>query len=107
MYKLFIDDERWPTEYNWVIARSSMLAMRCILDRGIPTEMALDHDLGGDDTIMIFLKEFEEFLFFEKLKLPENFKFSVHSQNPIGAKAANLFMLDLIKQYNSMPEVPS
>lgn len=51
-WKLFIDDERWPVTRGWVIARSTQEAIDNIKLRGMPNEIAFDHDLGLDDTAM-------------------------------------------------------
>lgn len=94
-YKLFIDDERFPTTSDWIIARSSADAKFEVLERGLPIEIALDHDLGGDDTIRVFLKWLFDYLLDTSMKFPVGFKWSVHSQNPIGAKWITLYMQDL------------
>lgn len=86
MYKLFIDDERDPVRDDWVIARSSAEAIKIIEERGCPQEIAFDHDLGQNDTVTRnFLRWFEDALLDGKIRMPELFTFSVHSQNPIGA----------------------
>ncbi len=59
-WKLYLDDERFPREQDgegpWVLARSSTQAMLVVRKLGVPSFMSLDHDLGGDDTSMVFLK---------------------------------------------------
>jgi hypothetical protein len=51
---------------------------------GIPEFVSFDHDLGNDDTSRIFIN----WMIFEvldgNLKIPNNFTYDVHSQNPIG-----------------------
>lgn len=83
-YNLFIDDEREPSfigvdnlEY-WKIARTSEEAIKIIQDHGLPQFISFDHDLGGHDTAMVVCK-----FLANELQCPE-FKFAVHSQNPIG-----------------------
>lgn len=83
-YKLFIDDLRDPVLNNWVIARSSVEAIKIVTERGCPKEIAFDHDLGGDDTVLNFLKYFENALLDKSITMPDTFIFSVHSANPIG-----------------------
>ena len=95
-YKLFIDDERCPTTPDWMIARTSYDAIWMVENYGMPTEIAFDHDLGGEDTTMVFLKWLEQKLMEEFVAFPTNFKYSIHSQNPIGAKNIKLYMEDLL-----------
>lgn len=98
-YKMFIDDERWPAAPDWLICRSSRDCILAVEYYGLPEFIAFDHDLGGDDTSMAFIKWLDLRLGDGTLKLPENFKFSVHSQNPVGAKNIELYMNDLIQYY--------
>lgn len=98
-YKLFIDDERYPIRPDCMIARTSFDAIYFVQNYGLPIEMMLDHDLGGQDTAMVFLKWFEKFLDETDQTLLKGFTYSIHSQNPIGANAMKLFMEDLILQY--------
>lgn len=95
-YKLFIDDERYPTTPDWMVARTSYDAIWMVENYGMPTEIAFDHDLGGEDTTMVFLKWLEQKLMEEFVAFPANFKYSIHSQNPIGAKNVKLYMEDLL-----------
>jgi len=85
-YRLFIDDERDPVCPNcWIVVRSSDHAIKVVASLGLPVEIAFDHDLGGDDTSIKFINWLMDGLLDGNLILPENFKYSVHSQNPIGA----------------------
>lgn len=85
-YKLFIDDERFPVTDDWIVARSSQEAVGVITVYGFPMEIAFDHDLGGDDTSMRFINWLLDQILDENLAIPVGFKYSVHSQNPVGAK---------------------
>lgn len=49
IYKLFIDDERFPTKPDWFVARTSEQAITAIKNYGFPKEIAFDHYLGDDD----------------------------------------------------------
>lgn len=84
-YKLFIDDERFPFSDDWVIARSSEEAIQIMADRGLPTHIAFDHDLGGHDTSGRVVNWIIEALLDGHEIVTDTFSFSVHSQNPIGA----------------------
>lgn len=81
-YKLFIDDERTPVGDDWIVARSSSDAMAVAFIYGIPDFISFDHDLGGDDTTMVFLKWLAEFCLNNKYNF--DFEYEVHSQNPVG-----------------------
>ena len=84
-WKLFLDDERFPVTDDWVLARSSQEAIWQVTSWGLPVEIAFDHDLGGDDTSIKFIHWMIEHVLDGDLIIPEGFKYSVHSQNPIGA----------------------
>ena len=85
-YKLFIDDERFPVTDDWVILRSSQQAINYVRINGCPGEISFDHDLGGEDTSMVFLHWLVNFVLEGGTIFPSDFKYSVHSQNPIGKK---------------------
>lgn len=78
-YKLYLDDLRPSPGSEWVVARSSNEAEVIIIKQGLPRFMSLDHDLGGDDTTMKFLKSMTEL--FPNGPVPEYY---VHSANPVG-----------------------
>ena len=85
-YKLFIDDERFPTDSTCVIARSSHEAMQVVITRGIPDVILFDHDLGSDDTSMVFLHAFIDHVLGNGILFPRDFTYSIHSQNPVGSE---------------------
>lgn len=92
-WKLYLDDVRDPTESDYVLARSSVMAVvRCVETDELPVFMSLDHDLGEGDDAMKFLKEL--YCLWEKggsdpKKIPD---YVVHSANPIGAKNIIAYM---------------
>src|SRR5690606_38036207 len=45
-YKMFLDDERYPSTVNWVIVRSYEQAVEIIKEIGLPSFISFDHDLG-------------------------------------------------------------
>lgn len=61
-WNLWLDDTRDPRYHDgdnegyWVWATSSEEALRIVGNEGCPDNMALDHDLGGEDSGMKFLK---------------------------------------------------
>jgi hypothetical protein len=85
--KLFLDDLRDPPDTSWVLARSTREALE-ICRETWPTELALDHDLGGDDTVMIFLKSLYEMS--EDKPIPS---WKIHSANPAGRLNIESFMM--------------
>lgn len=85
--KLFLDDERDPsfTDPDLKIARSFEEAVELVKIHGFPDEVFFDHDLGEGRNGY----HFAMFLVDQDLDngtMPENFKYSVHSQNPTGKK---------------------
>lgn len=96
-YKLFIDDERDPITEDWVIARSSTEAINAIMKFGMPIEIAFDHDLGGTDTSILFIRKLIELVLDGDIAMPHDFKFNVHSQNPIGAQNIKFLMRGLLE----------
>lgn len=84
--KLFVDDLRSPPDDSWVVARSTKEALE-ICGKTWPTELSLDHDLGGDDRVMDFLKSFYEMS--GNKNIPS---WKVHSANPVGRLNIESFM---------------
>lgn len=88
-YKLFIDDERSPPDETWVVTRSSYDALDYIETNGMPNFISFDHDLGGEDTTMVFLKKLVEYVW-NGTDSPPDYK--VHSANPVGSQNIISFM---------------
>ena len=87
-WKLFLDDLRdpGPSAMDAVICRTSQEAIDEMAVRGCPEVIYFDHDLGGDDTSMVFINHLVEELLDGHVILPENFEYSVHSANPVGVR---------------------
>ncbi len=109
-YKMFIDDERSPSflekfgftrsEYvDMVVVRSSQNAIQTIVKHGMPSFISFDHDLGGGDTGREVVKWLTESLLDDRIKLPVDFDFFVHSQNPVGAKWIADTMDGIVKEF--------
>lgn len=96
---LFLDDERYPTSPDCLIARNSYDAITFTKMWGIPTEMRLDHDLGGGDTTMVFLEWLMTYMLDNGVVFPEDFKYSIHSQNPVGAENMKSYMDQLLEYF--------
>ena len=84
--KLFIDDLRFPVDDSWVIVRSSHEALEYIEANGCPDIISFDHDLGGDDTSMVFLHRFLDLDMDGIINIPTGFTYHIHSANPVGVK---------------------
>lgn len=96
-WKLFLDDERHPSDvfgtessesHGWTVARSVSEARQLVLNQGFPNRIAWDHDLGegdpGGNTSVDFLKWLINYaLDTNYTKFP---KYSIHTQNPEGRK---------------------
>lgn len=101
MWRLFLDDDRYPLTVSgvhddWKLARNVDDAMWYIRTYGIPYHMSLDHDLGPNKLSgMDFCKLFTAHLIDNSLKLPSNFTFYIHSQNPVGRDNMLNYMLSL------------
>lgn len=103
-WKLFLDDERFPVDPEFCIARNSYDAIWMVKQLGCPVEIAFDHDLSGNDTVMTFLRWFEDAVIDGVIDLPKNFCYSVHSQNPVGAENIRSRMDQLIKHFGETDE---
>ena len=96
-YIMFIDDERFPPNDGqvWKVCRSMAQVDQTIDTFGFPNFISFDHDLGdGQPTGMDIARWLIE-CDMDTLGLPRDFKFYVHSQNPIGKR--NIEML--LNQY--------
>lgn len=104
-WKLFLDDERFPAKNveNAIIRRSSKEAIElCLEMKSFPNEIMFDHDLGGDDTSIRFIRWMIDMLLDDQsgnFKLPVDFKYSIHSQNPIGAANIKSYMDGIIQEF--------
>lgn len=123
-WNLFIDDERnledvtwapWQVREKyrneeWVIVRSYGDAMAEILNRGFPSFISFDHDLGdvseytGYDVAKQLVEN--DIISGEKetrkaYKFPENFDFYVHSKNVVGGKNIQSYLQNYLFFKNS------
>lgn len=98
-YRLFIDDERFLVTPDWFIARNSFQAIKALELYGMPKEIAFDHDLGSQDTAIVFINHLENEMIDHGLKFPKGFIYTVHSQNPIGAANIISKMDSLIRHF--------
>jgi len=98
-YKLFLDDERFPADNTWIIARNFSDARWYIENCGIPEVISFDHDLGPSRiTGMDFAKWFCAFIMDNDI--PYNgMQYTVHSMNPVGAANIDGYMSNFLKDY--------
>lgn len=86
-YKLFIDDERFPASDGpeWVIARNKVEVLAAIELWGMPYFVSFDHDLGEmEPTGHAIAVELVSMAMDGEITFSDEFKFYVHSQNPVG-----------------------
>lgn len=84
--RMFIDDTREPCERFDVIVRSARDAISWMEKNGCPSYISFDHDLGdGIDAIGIVNWMIEMDLNNNGNFIPKDFRYNVHSANPIGA----------------------
>ena len=88
-WSMYIDDERTPrtSTREWTIVRSVEDAIKAIQDKGFPSYISFDHDLGdnvptGHDLAKWIVENDLEGL----IQIPADFEYNVHSANPVGAK---------------------
>lgn len=100
-YKIFLDDLRYPEKLeDWHIARSSEEGIRIIEELGLPNFISFDHDLGGDDDAIKFIKKMIAFMFNYNMKLPKGFDYQVHSMNPVGRENIHGLMRNFVKTFS-------
>ena len=88
--KLYIDDIRVPKDETFVIVRSYQDAINYVQKNDIPMYISFDHDLGVDTNGQLLPTGFDFAKWLIEMDLdntyifPDNFKFNVHSSNPVG-----------------------
>lgn len=105
-YILFLDDVRevpqWilDDERECHVARSGHMFFMILKEHGCPEHIAFDHDLGwgpdGYDVAKFFGRGVQNGTY----TLTENFSFSVHSSNPVGAENIRAYMNDIVKRFS-------
>ena len=115
MWNLFLDDLRSPADAanplginKWVIARSVKAAKELVNVRGAPSVISFDHDLGEEEDGYSFAKWLVE----KDLNALENhrdfllpdFRFQVHSANPIGAENIEKLLNNWLKYKRTITE---
>lgn len=84
-WKLFLDDIR-ACDDDCVLARSVPEAISLIENKGFPSFISFDHDLGdelptGKDFVNLIIDKCLD----RDWVIPKDFSFEVHSDNPVGS----------------------
>jgi hypothetical protein len=100
-WKLFLDDIREPSYVYrdsddpevhpsvWTVARSTEEAKAMVQAKGMPSLISFDHDLGGNDTAMVFLGWLAREYWDGESPIP---MWKIHSDNPVGRQNIRSFM---------------
>jgi hypothetical protein len=92
-WKLFLDDERYPVDKSWTIARNFDDAVWYVKNYGLPYEITFDHDLGApQNPTGAYMEDYE-------LDFPDDFVYYIHSQNPVGAENIRAYMENFLRYY--------
>lgn len=88
MWKMFIDDERFPVDESFFIVRTVEQAIDIMAKKGAPNFISFDHDLGDNIPTGADLAKWlvDKDLDSNYTFLPKDFSFYVHSANPVGKK---------------------
>ena len=103
--KMFLDDIREPKNNYDVIVRNYDEAINSVKQKGIPSFISFDHDLGCDEFNNIYPSgyDFAKWLIEMDLdnlyKFPKDFKFNVHSANPIGKANIEGILNNYLKKF--------
>ncbi len=110
LMKMYLDDLRTPTEEFDFIVRNYEEAVSIIKKHGIPNFISFDHDLGEDEDTNLLKSGYDlaKWIVDSDLnntyKLPSDFKYKVHSQNPVGKKNILGLLEGYLKFKNTLPE---
>ncbi len=102
--RMYLDDLRVPIEEFDFIVRSYDEAITIIKTDGVPNFISFDHDLGVDDDEKLLKSGYDlakwlvESDLDNEYKIPDNFTYKVHSQNPVG-KQNIISLLDSYLKY--------
>lgn len=114
-WKLFIDDERNPMDVkwgawedqasyrdmDWIIARDWPEVIELIYHIGMPDLISFDHDLGeGKSTGYDIAKSLVELAIDtpDRHSFSDDFRFMIHSKNPVGAENIRHYLNNYFKQ---------
>lgn len=104
IYKMFVDDLRMPIDDTWIIVRTYHEAINVMKHCGCPIVISFDHDLGLEDdgSEAKSGKDVANWLVEQDLDypgfIPDDFKFIVHSANPVGKRNIEELLNNYLKQ---------
>lgn len=94
-YRLFLDDLRDPIDSDCEIARNFKEFKEIITEFGWPNEINFDNDLGYNEPEGIDIAHWVVEQDLDHNVLPNDFKFTVHSANPVAKES----IIKLLNQY--------
>jgi hypothetical protein len=112
IYNLFLDDIRtvdmvYPaTDINFVIVRSYATCIAYIKENGLPEFMTFDNDLGEDENKNLLPDGYAvaKWLVYESGLDLTDYKFNVHSANPIAKKQIEGLLNNYMKFISLKPD---
>ena len=98
-YEIWIDDERLPKRPNMLWVRTIQDFDAALREWGCPSYISFDHDLGhripeGYDLAKLLV----EFEIRGIIEIPLDFKYDVHSANPIGKKNIQMYLNSFLEK---------
>lgn len=95
--RIFLDDERWPPNGCWHIARR-MFDIEVLISTNQPISfISFDHDLGDNVPTGMDIAKYLVELDMDQGIFANDFDFYVHSQNPVGAENIRSYMNQYLK----------
>lgn len=100
---LFIDDDRFPVDETNVIARSVEQAIALMEEKGCPSTIMFDHDLGDNVPTGFDLAKWlvEKDLDCDNKFIPDGFEYFIHSQNPTGEDNIRGLLNPFLKMFHN------
>jgi len=111
-WNLFIDDERFLDDVTWaplkvqekyrneewIICRTRAEVYSAIYQKGFPSYISFDHDLGENEDTGFDITKMIVDMDMDKFRvMPEGFSFYVHSQNNVGKKNIESYLNNFMK----------
>ena len=98
-WKLWLDDIRQVPDSTWTCAHTVTQAQNLIKKYGVPDSISFDHDLGEGLTGYDFAKWLCIKDDNKECIIPDDFTYTVHSANPVGAKNIQMYMDTYLKYF--------
>ena len=114
-YRLFIDDERNPVDVTWgswqdqalyrddewLIARNWNEVLELVVSLGFPQMISFDHDLGENQKTGYEIAQRLCDMVLDGVEMPKDFRFLVHSKNPVGTENIRKYMDNFLKHWGN------